>query len=189
MTKSHKLFQQADPEGEYRFFQLAWIVDDLAEAAHKWTQVYGVGPWHVMPKGKMTGTYRGEPWEAEMQIALAQEGPVQFELIQQFCDTPSIYREIFSDDRDKGFHHMCTFSKDMNQTRRHYEDLGYDLIAEIHGSMGAIVYFDTTRDFGLVTEVIEHSPEYVEALGSIAITCANWTGKTDAMIPWGVQDN
>ena len=41
----HRLFQQPWPDGEYRFFQLGFVVDDLFAAADRWVQVYGVGPW------------------------------------------------------------------------------------------------------------------------------------------------
>ena len=42
-------YQDGPPEGEYRFFQIAWIVDDLFEAARRWTRTYGVGPFLVLP--------------------------------------------------------------------------------------------------------------------------------------------
>ena len=40
----HRLFQQAWPEGEYRMFQLGFVVDDLLAAADRWVRVFGVGP-------------------------------------------------------------------------------------------------------------------------------------------------
>ena len=46
----HKLFQQPWPEGEYRFFQLGFIVDDLLPAAENWVRTFGIGPFHVLPR-------------------------------------------------------------------------------------------------------------------------------------------
>lgn len=52
----HRLFEQSWPDGEYRFFQLGFVVDDLIAAAMNWTKVFGVGPFHIMPRGAMAYT-------------------------------------------------------------------------------------------------------------------------------------
>lgn len=179
MAFAQKLFQQPAPEGEYRFFQLAWIVDDLLEATQKWVDVYGVGPWHVLPRRPMKGLYKGQPCDYETQLAVAQSGPVQIELIQNFGEGPNIYTEIFADNRHKGFHHMCTFTNNLSETRKFYEGLGYEAVGELNGGAGDVLYFDMTKDFGLVTEVLEQSPDFYNALSGIADTCASWDGKTD----------
>ena len=43
------LFEQLWPEGDYRFFQLGFVVDDLVDVARRWVAVFGVGPFHVLP--------------------------------------------------------------------------------------------------------------------------------------------
>ena len=40
----NRFYQEPWPEG-FRFFQLAFIVDDLVVAARKWADVYGIGPF------------------------------------------------------------------------------------------------------------------------------------------------
>ena len=91
---AHPLFQQPWPEGEFRFFQIGYIVDDLLAAATKWTQTFGVGPFHVMPRVKVDCTYRGEPSGLDVQTAIVQAGPVQIELIQQNDDRRTVYNEL-----------------------------------------------------------------------------------------------
>ena len=50
MNRSAKpFFEQPWPEGECRFFQLGLVVDDLFAAAASWVEVFGVGPFHVLP--------------------------------------------------------------------------------------------------------------------------------------------
>jgi len=56
---SHSLFQQQWPEGEYRMFQLGFLVDDLLAAARRWVDVFGVGPFHIMPRVSNACHYRG----------------------------------------------------------------------------------------------------------------------------------
>lgn len=54
-----RLFQQPWPEGEYRMFQLGFVVDDLLTSARRWVEVFGVGPFHIMPRVKNSCRYRG----------------------------------------------------------------------------------------------------------------------------------
>src|SRR5690349_8072360 len=115
-------YQGTWPTGEYRFFQIAWVVDDLIETAERWVKVYGVGPWHVMPRRPQSVTYRGQPGELDVQLAVAQSGPVQLELIQQFDDAPSVYRDIYKLGQ-KGLHHMCTVTEHYEETIEHYAAL------------------------------------------------------------------
>ena len=42
-------YQQPFPTGEYTFMQLASLVDDVVAAAQRWVDVYGVGPFYVLP--------------------------------------------------------------------------------------------------------------------------------------------
>ena len=87
-------YQGGWPKDEYRFFQIAWVVDDLFASARRWTEVYGVGPFLVLPKRTQQARYRGREAPVEMQIAVSQAGPVQLELIQQTAEVESIYRDL-----------------------------------------------------------------------------------------------
>lgn len=171
----HKFFQGPQPTGEYSFFQVAWIVPDLIAACRKWVDVYGVGPFNVLPKRASTVLYRGKETPLEMQLAVTQMGPVQIELIQQTSEAQSVYRDIFPDAEKGGLHHMCTFTDDYDATKQHYESLGYALVAETIGGL-RVGYFDTHADFGFITEVVDKDEGFIAMLSSAAETCANWDG-------------
>lgn len=172
---AHRLFQQPWPEGEYRFFQLGFVVGDLLRAAERWTRVYGVGPFHVMPRVEARCTYRGAQSLIELQVAVAQAGPVQIELIEQFCDRPSVYRDLFGKG-ESGFHQVCTVTRDYDGKKAHYERMGYELASEMNPGSGRIAFYDTVQDFGFFTEVVEASPSFLANLAKIAQTCAAWDG-------------
>lgn len=171
----NRFYQGSLPEGDYRFFQIAWVVDDLFETARKWVDVYGVGPFHIMPKRKSTVFYRGEEVELEMQLGVVQSGPVQLEFIQQTSDTPSVYRDIYPEGSG-GVHHMCTVTHDYDGTLAHYASKGIACLAEVRGAM-RVGYLDTFKDFGFITEVVEYTPAFIGHLEKIAKTCATWDGK------------
>ena len=70
----HRLFQQPWPEGEYRLFQLGFVVDDVLATAARWAEVHGVGPFHVLPPVETQCTYHGAPSAVEVRVAGAKGG-------------------------------------------------------------------------------------------------------------------
>jgi hypothetical protein len=118
-SMQHRLFQQPWPEGEFRFFQLGFVVEDLITAATRWARVYGVGPFHVLPPVEVSCTYRGTESALDMQIAVAQAGPVQIELIEQRCDRASVFRDLFAK-AESGFHQLCTVTPDYEGKKAHF---------------------------------------------------------------------
>lgn len=175
-ARAHALFQQPWPEGDYRFFQLGFLTDDLLVAARRWVESFGVGPFHVMPRMEYPCVYRGAESRIDQQVAVAQAGPVQIELIQQFCDRPSVYRDFFARG-ETGLHQLCTVTPDYEARRAHYESRGHPQIGELSAGGQRIGYFDTFRDFGFVTEVVEAAPGFLEQLAAIARTCEGWDGR------------
>jgi hypothetical protein len=175
MPMEHRLYQQAWPDGEFRFFQLGFVVDDLLAAAARWARVYGVGPFHVLPPVEVPCTYRGTESEIAMQIAIAQAGPVQIELIEQRCDRASVFRDLFAKDQS-GFHQLCTVTPDYEGKKGYFTRLGYELACEIIANGSQVAYFDTVHDFGFFTEVVDETPGFLASLGKIAQTCADWDG-------------
>jgi hypothetical protein len=171
----HHLFEQAWPEGEYRLVQLGFIVDDIVAVGNRWAQVFGVGPFHVGPRNEVACTYRGTESALDMQVAVAQAGPVQIELIKQFCERPSVYRDLVASG-DARFHQVCTVTRDYPAARAHYLALGYELATEIEVRGQHIAYFDTMDDFGFYTEIAEHTAVFLETLDKISRTCAQWDG-------------
>ncbi len=174
----HRLYQQAWPEGEYRMFQLGFVVNDLLEAATHWVRVFGVGPFHIMPRTKNACTYRGMQSCVDMHIGVTQVGPVQIELIQDFTDGPSVFRDMrdLHGNREFGFHQCSTLTRDYDGKKAHYEQLGYDLACEFTTPGQRVAFFDTVEDFGFFTEVVEEKPSFQANLSKISRTCAEWDG-------------
>jgi hypothetical protein len=174
-TTGYRIFEQDWPEGEYRHMQVGLLVDDLFAAAEKWTRVHGIGPFHVLPHRQTPYTYRGEPAVLDAQIAVAQAGPVQIELITQYDDAPSVYTDLAGDGGCR-FHQLSTVTFDYERTRAHYVDAGYEVRGEIVSRGQHVAYIDTRPDFGFYTEVVEGTPEFLEAAAKISRTCATWDG-------------
>jgi hypothetical protein len=171
-----KLFEQAWPEGDYRFFQLGFVVDDLFAAAERWSRVYRVGPFHALPRSASPATFRGNTSVIDMQVAVAQAGPVQIELIRVHSRGESIFTE-FAGARS-ALHQLCTLTFDFDAAVAHYTGLGYEFVCEMGRGL-RVAFFDTTEDFGFFTEVVEATAAFVAAVAGIAQTCADWDGQVD----------
>jgi hypothetical protein len=170
------LYEQHWPEGEYRFFQLGHVVDDIVDAARHWSSVFGVGPFHVLPVVDQELTHEdGEVRSLRIQVGVAQAGPVQIELIQQHCDTPSLYRE-WSRNGTSAFHQVATVTNDYATKVAHFEALGHDVVAQSLGGSFRVAYVDTVAAFGFYTEIVEGTPRFLVQLDAISQTCANWDG-------------
>src|SRR4051812_36919423 len=74
------------------------IVRNIETAMRHWVEVCGVGPWFYADRLAVTGfTYGGQRYDdVHISIALANSGDVQLELIQQRCETPSMYRDFLA---------------------------------------------------------------------------------------------
>jgi hypothetical protein len=171
----HRLFQQPWPEGDYRMFQLGFVVDDLVKVATEWGRIQGVGPFFALPRMTVPCSYRGKSGSLEMQVASAQAGPAQIELIVQYCDTPSIYREFVATGNSV-FHQICTVTSEYDAKRSHYERLGIEMASEIIVPGQRVAFFDTVEDLGFFTEVAEQSDAFLESLSRRSEICASWDG-------------
>lgn len=173
-TLQDRLYQSPWPS-EFRFFQLACVVDDLHLAARRWADVFGIGPFHLMKRNIAPVIYRGEASTLDFQVAVAQAGPVQIELIAQYCDSPSVYREVFAKG-EGGVHHLATVVRDFDAAKARYVRSGFSVISEFVGTAMRVGYIDTRAAFGFVTEVIEEQPAFMTALTRISDVCAGWDG-------------
>ena len=157
-------------------FQNAWVVDDVEAAAMKWVREMGVGPFFVTEyRGAFDDvTYRGEPGQLEMIVALAQAGHVQIELIQ-----PLVPRCAYRDSvpqGEMGFHHMCVWSHDMAADAEYFERLGYPAANSASVSGTRFAYYDTRPLMGCMLEVLAYRPEIEARFKMIADAADGWDG-------------
>jgi Glyoxalase/Bleomycin resistance protein/Dioxygenase superfamily len=173
----HPLIQKP-LSGEHFHFQLGFVVEDLMAAAQHWVRVFGVGPFHIMPRIAAPCDYRGSTAQIDLQVGVAQAGPAQIELIQDFTAGPSVLKEIRELHGNKAFglHQIATLVTDYESTIAHYTDNGYEVACRMTTPRQRIGYVDTFDDFGFYTEVVEETPGLKKNLAAIAKTCATWDG-------------
>jgi Glyoxalase/Bleomycin resistance protein/Dioxygenase superfamily len=140
----HPLIQKSLSGGHFHF-QLGFIVEDLMAAAEHWVRVFGVGPFHIMPRIAAPCDYRGSTAQIDLQVGVAQAGPAQTELIQDFTAGPSVLKEIRELHGNKAFglHQIATLVTDYESTIAHYTDNGYEVACQLTTPRQRIGYVDT----------------------------------------------
>ena len=140
--------------------QVAVVVRDLDRAMEHYTNDLGIGPWavHTFSPDWIRGmTFRGKEQGYTMKLALAQLGPVMYELIEP-VEGPNSYEE-FLDEHGEGLHHLGYFVDDIDAEISNMESKGYPLLQSGRPGDGGYAYFETERDFGCILEAIQMPSE------------------------------
>lgn len=112
--------------GEVR--QIGYVVTDLDDAISGWLKM-GVGPWFVIRNLPQRVSYRGEPCEVRLSLALSNSGDLQVELIQQLDDTPSIFTEFLAGaPTGGGFHQLAYWTADFDTAMAKLAEAGWPLV-------------------------------------------------------------
>jgi hypothetical protein len=106
--------------------QIGYVVGDLEQALAEWIAL-GVGPWFVVREYVQQVTYRGEPCEITISIALANSGDLQVELIHQHGETPSIFTEFLDSGRE-GLHQLTWWPDDFDAAVAAAEAAGWPVV-------------------------------------------------------------
>lgn len=110
------------------FIQICIVVKDIALAAEKWAQVFGIEKPEIR-KTRLEGgenyTYRGKPVSCELLVANIQMNGFVLELHQP-VGGDSTFRE-YLDRHGNGVHHIgIETGEDRDEVIAHLSELGFD---------------------------------------------------------------
>lgn len=136
---------------KYGINQAGYIVDDLEQACLDHSALFGTGPFIYMPVQKQKYMFRGQEYEMEFQMAYSQLGGIQIEMIKQFNDTPSPYKE------QHGFNHFSMWVDDLDGAIKEFADAGFEVCYDFTSGGGMrVVYVDCVEKYGHFVEM--HQP-------------------------------
>jgi predicted mannosyl-3-phosphoglycerate phosphatase (HAD superfamily) len=143
---------------DLQFTQIGWVVKDIKAAERMFSEMMGISNFseaEIIRLAEFEGTHYGEPSDAESLVIMAYTGETFIELIQ-----PLSGRSIFQDYLDKnpsgGVHHIAysipvakldNFISEMAQK-------GFRVITSVNHPIARIVFFDTSKDIGVFTEIM-----------------------------------
>ena len=140
--------------------QVAILVEDLDKTVENYWTMFGIGPWHFYTYGKplvRQMTYRGQPADYQMRIALAQIGPLRIELIEAKRGE-SIYAD-FIKEHGYGVHHFGILVEDMRDALAQIGSARLNMIQDGSGfgldGDGHYAYLETEKSLGVTLELIQ----------------------------------
>ncbi len=162
----------------YPIQQYGYVVNDIEKAARHWVEFFNAGPFLISPHHQSENvTYRGEPCDADLSYAFGQAGPAHIQLIQQHCDTPSVYRDMYAQG-EQGFHHVAMLVKDWEAERARFEAAGYPSVMELV-SAARVAYMDARPAIGGFVEIYEDDGPVRDIFQQWKDLHDNWDGVTD----------
>ncbi len=169
--------------GEMR--QIGIVVRDIDAAMKHWVEVCGVGPWFYADKLPVTAfTYRGARHDdVHLSIALANSGDVQLELIQQRCETPSMYRDILAAGHE-GMQHWSSWPTDYDARLEYALANGYEVGQSGDSARGRFVYLWNEGHPGTVIEMAHMTPEREGIFDAVRAAAVGWDGGDPVRNEW-----
>lgn len=158
--------------------QIAFVVRDVRASVESYAKSMGAGPFfHLEHVPLENPNYRGRALAPDFSVAVGFSGAVQIELIEQHCDTPSIYKE-FLDAHGEGYHHVWRHVQDFDRALADYEALGFETPWRVDCvGLGRCAYIDTHGKAGRYIELLEFSPELLAAWDEMERISDGWDGK------------
>ena len=172
-----------------RFFgdlrQVGIVVRDIEAAMKHWADACGIGPWFYTDKLAVTEFgYRGERHDdLHISVALANSGDVQLELIQQRCDTPSMYRDFLARGLE-GMQHWSSWPVDYDERLSRALANGYSVGQHGDSPRGRFVYLWQEGHPGTVIEMAELTPARKRIFEGIRDAALDWDGNDPVRTTW-----
>jgi methylmalonyl-CoA/ethylmalonyl-CoA epimerase len=139
--------------------QVCVVVRDVDKAVRHFEELLGIGPFAVytVDSSDMPGvTYRGEPGDYRVKVAMTRVGGGVIELIENQRGV-NIYTE-FLEKHGEGIHHIGLITEDFESMLKNFEAhaLKPSLDGPIVGDrMGRFTYFDTEPRVGGILELLD----------------------------------
>lgn len=157
-----------------KIVQTAYYVADAEAAAHHWAQCLGAGPFFLLPNIELAEvTVWGQPSTFDHTSAYGWQGNLMVELVQQNCDTPSIYNN-----RPWGLHHLAHFVEDLPAALQAYEQRGMPTAMHASTSTGTeFAFVDANERHGHYIELYEETQALRGFYQMVQEAAADWDGQ------------
>lgn len=104
----------------------AFVVPDLTSTVDRMLSS-GLGPAFMLRRLITTGQYRAQSNTMIKNVAFVTAGNMQYEILEQLDDTPSIYREFLDQHPSGGLHHVAFYSENFEADRECARNAGLEL--------------------------------------------------------------
>lgn len=159
--------------------QLGYVVRDIEAAMAHWSGTLGIGPFFLFEKVVIDDfQYRGTPQPIELSIALANDGDVQIELIEQKNDVPSAYRDHLAA-QGQVLHHTSAWTTDFDGDMARILAAGHRVLQSGRIGDNRLAYFETQGDYPSTTmELYDITGRAGRLNDKVREAARDWDGRT-----------
>ena len=138
--------------------QIAWVVKDIQTTLRFFQDVMGINNFSKVDTIRVKefgATYYGRPSNAESLVSLAYSDGIFIELIQPVSGN-SIFQDYIDKNPAGGIQHMAySIPVDkLNKIISEFPDKGFPVISSFDHPIAKIVFFDTRKEIGVMTEIM-----------------------------------
>jgi len=138
--------------------QIAWVVKDVNASRSFFQDVLGISNFsnvQTIRVKEFDATYYGEPSDAESLVSMAYSGGTFIELIQPLSGN-SVFQDYLDKNPAGGIQHIAyslPIAK-LDKVISEFADKGYPIISSFDTPIAKIVFFDTSKEIGVMTEIM-----------------------------------
>jgi Glyoxalase/Bleomycin resistance protein/Dioxygenase superfamily len=157
--------------------QIAYAVRDVRQAATRWVERYGAGPFTVIDHIELSAVrYRGAPGSFDHSSAYGQWGQIMVELVCDHTIGSSPVADVVGPGGE-GLHHHAHFVPDLAEAQRVLEAHGWpEVLHAVTPSGLSFAFHDATADLGHMIELYEPTPSLVAFYQRVANDATDWDG-------------
>jgi NADPH:quinone reductase-like Zn-dependent oxidoreductase len=163
--------------------QLGYVVRDIDASIAGFIRS-GIGPWFLLRNVKPENfTYKGAPSGMAMDVAVANSGDIQIEIISPVNDAPSMYRDFLAAGRE-GLQHFAYWSKDYQELydRARAEGFTVGQEGQLGGPTGRFAYLETEHHAGTCVEISDLGGAKAALFDYVKTAAAHWDGSNPVIV-------
>jgi methylmalonyl-CoA/ethylmalonyl-CoA epimerase len=153
---------------DLKFTQIAWVVKDIKVAETFFRETMGINNLSKVDTIRVKdfgGTYYGKPSNAESLVAIAYSGGTFIEVIQPLSGN-SVFQDYLDKNPAGGIQHIAyslPVAK-LDKVIAEFADKGFAVISSFNHPIATIVFFDTSKEIGVMTEIMGITEEGEKAV-------------------------
>ena len=143
---------------DLNFDQIAWVVKDITVTENFFKDTMGISTFSKVATSRAKdyeGTYYGKPSDAENLVSQAYSGGIFIELIQPISGN-SIFKDYLDKNPAGGVQHFAyriPVAK-LDKVISEFADKGFPVISRFDTPWADIIFFDTYKEIGVMTEIM-----------------------------------
>jgi hypothetical protein len=148
--------------------QIAWVVKDIKASERIFREMMGIGNFskaEIIRLKEFKGTYYGAPCDAESLVTIAYTGETFIELIQPLSGR-SIFQDYLAKNPAGGVQHIAYSIPvaNLDKVIAEMANKGFQVVTSVDHPIAKIVFFDTSKDIGVFTEIMGITQEGEKAV-------------------------